>query len=65
MAQAGDIPLDEQGFTKTLAKLFRKALPDRHIRMAGALTLTMPSNRYDARHVKPVLDAARRLSGLV
>lgn len=33
--------------------------------LAGALTLTMPSNRYDPRHVKPVLVAARRLSGLV
>jgi DNA-binding IclR family transcriptional regulator len=33
--------------------------------LAGALTLTMPSNRYEPRHVKPVLQAARGLSGLV
>ena len=33
--------------------------------LAGALTLTMPANRYRHRHVKPVLDAARRLSGQV
>jgi DNA-binding IclR family transcriptional regulator len=33
--------------------------------LAGALTLTMPSNRYDERYVKPVLEAARRLSGQV
>ena len=31
--------------------------------LAGALTLTMPSNRYSERHVKPVLLAARRLTG--
>jgi len=31
--------------------------------LAGALTLTMPSNRYSERHVKPVLEAARRLTG--
>jgi len=31
--------------------------------LAGAVTLTMPSHRYDARYVKPVLEAARRLSG--
>jgi hypothetical protein len=40
-AKAAEIPLDEPGFTKTLAKLFRKALPDRHLRVAGALTLKM------------------------
>jgi DNA-binding IclR family transcriptional regulator len=33
--------------------------------LAGALTLTMPGNRYSERHVKPVLEAARRLTGLV
>ncbi|MEO7888039.1 MAG: IclR family transcriptional regulator [Polaromonas sp.] len=33
--------------------------------LAGALTLTMPSNRYNPRHVKPVLEAARRLAGLM
>jgi DNA-binding IclR family transcriptional regulator len=33
--------------------------------IAAALTLTMPSHRYDARYVKPVLEAARRLSGKV
>jgi len=29
--------------------------------LAGALTLTMPVNRYDARYVKPVLELARQL----
>jgi DNA-binding IclR family transcriptional regulator len=33
--------------------------------LAGAVTLTMPSNRYNERHVKPVLEAARRLTGQV
>jgi DNA-binding IclR family transcriptional regulator len=33
--------------------------------LAGALTLTMPSNRYNERHVKEVLGAARRLTGQV
>lgn len=33
--------------------------------LAGALTLTMPSNRYSERHVRPVLQAARRLTGQV
>lgn len=33
--------------------------------LAGALTLTMPGNRYSERHVKPVLEAARRLTGRV
>jgi DNA-binding IclR family transcriptional regulator len=33
--------------------------------LAAALTLTMPSNRYSELHVKPLLEAARRLSGLV
>lgn len=33
--------------------------------LAGALTLTMPSNRYSERHVKAVLEAARRLTGQV
>ncbi|WP_457282352.1 IclR family transcriptional regulator [Polaromonas sp. P5_D5] len=33
--------------------------------LAGALTLTMPGNRYSQRHVKPVLEAARRLTGRV
>jgi DNA-binding IclR family transcriptional regulator len=33
--------------------------------LAGALTLTMPSHRYSERHVKPVLEAARRLTGQV
>jgi DNA-binding IclR family transcriptional regulator len=33
--------------------------------LAGALTLTMPANRYTERHVKPVLEAARRLAGQV
>lgn len=31
-------------------------------RLAAALTLTMPAHRYDERHVKPVLEAARQLS---
>jgi DNA-binding IclR family transcriptional regulator len=31
--------------------------------VAAAVTLTMPSHRYDERYVKPVLQAARRLSG--
>lgn len=33
--------------------------------LAGALTLTMPSSRYDERHVAPVLRAAQALSGRV
>lgn len=33
--------------------------------VAAALTLTMPAHRYDERYVKPVLEAARRLSGQV
>lgn len=33
--------------------------------LAAALTLTMPSHRYDERYVKHVLEAARRLTGLV
>lgn len=33
--------------------------------IAAALTLTMPSHRYDERYVKPVLEASRRLSGKV
>ncbi|ROZ61992.1 IclR family transcriptional regulator [Ramlibacter sp. WS9] len=33
--------------------------------IAAAVTLTMPSHRYDERYVKPVLEAARRLSGKV
>jgi DNA-binding IclR family transcriptional regulator len=32
--------------------------------LAAALTLTMPAERYDERHVRPVLEAARQLSGL-
>ena len=31
--------------------------------IAAAVTLTMPSHRYDERYVKPVLEAARRLGG--
>lgn len=31
--------------------------------LAAALTLTMPAERYDERHVRPVLEAARQLSG--
>ena len=34
-------------------------------RIAAALTLTMPSHRYHERHLKPVLAAARLLSGQV
>lgn len=30
--------------------------------IAAALTLTMPGHRFDERHVKPVLEAARRLN---
>lgn len=33
--------------------------------LAGAVTLTMPANRYSETHVKPVLEAARRLTGQV
>jgi DNA-binding IclR family transcriptional regulator len=33
--------------------------------LAAAVTLTMPSHRYDERYVKPVLQAARLLSGQV
>lgn len=33
--------------------------------LAAALTLTMPGNRYSEQHVKPLLEAARRLTGLV
>lgn len=34
-------------------------------RIAAAVTLTMPTHRYDERYVKPVLEAARQLSGRV
>lgn len=34
-------------------------------RIAAAVTLTMPTHRYDERHVKPVLEAARQLCGNV
>lgn len=33
--------------------------------VAAAVTLTMPTHRYDERYVKPVLEAARALSGQV
>lgn len=33
--------------------------------LAAAVTLTMPSHRYQERYVKPVLETARRLSGQV
>lgn len=33
--------------------------------LAGALTLTMPASRYHLKYVKPVLESARKLSGLV
>jgi DNA-binding IclR family transcriptional regulator len=33
--------------------------------LAAALTLTMPTERYDERHVQNVLEAARTLSGLL
>ncbi len=33
--------------------------------LAAAVTLTMPTHRYDERYVKPVLEAARKLSGRV
>jgi len=33
--------------------------------LAAALTLTMPAERYDERHVQKVLEAARKLSGQV
>jgi DNA-binding IclR family transcriptional regulator len=33
--------------------------------LAAALTLTMPAERYDERHVQKLLEAARKLSGLV
>lgn len=33
--------------------------------IAAALTLTMPAHRYDDQYVKPVLEAARRLGGLI
>lgn len=33
--------------------------------LAAALTLTMPTHRYDERYVKPVLEASRRLCGQV
>ena len=36
---------------------------DRDGRIAAAVTLTVPEHRYDERHVKPVLEAARGLSG--
>lgn len=34
-------------------------------RLAGALTLTMPTHRYDERYIAPVLEGARQLSGQV
>ena len=33
--------------------------------LAGAVTLTMPSHRYDAAHIAPVVQAAQRLGGLM
>ena len=33
--------------------------------IAAAVTLTMPAHRYDERFVKPVLEAARQLTGRV
>ncbi|MDW5441443.1 IclR family transcriptional regulator [Polaromonas sp. SM01] len=33
--------------------------------LAGALTLTMPVSRYDQTYVKPVLECARKLSGML
>lgn len=33
--------------------------------LAAALTLTMPTERYDEQHVQKVLQAARKLSGMV
>jgi DNA-binding IclR family transcriptional regulator len=33
--------------------------------LGGALTLTMPSSRYDEGHIQPVVDAAAALSGRV
>jgi DNA-binding IclR family transcriptional regulator len=33
--------------------------------IAAALTLTMPSHRYQERYIQPVLDGAKRLSGQV
>ena len=33
--------------------------------LAGALTLTMPVSRYDPTYVKPVLECARKLSGML
>ena len=33
--------------------------------LAAALTLTMPTERYDEQYVQKVLQAARKLSGLV
>ncbi|MBX3585106.1 MAG: helix-turn-helix domain-containing protein [Ramlibacter sp.] len=38
---------------------------DADARIAAAVTLTMPTHRYDERHVQPVLAAARQLSGKV
>ncbi|HRN75168.1 IclR family transcriptional regulator [Ottowia sp.] len=34
-------------------------------RLAGAITLSMPSQRYSEDHVAPVVEAAHRLSGLI
>jgi DNA-binding IclR family transcriptional regulator len=34
-------------------------------RIAAALTLTMPSHRYHERYIRPVLEAAKRLSGQI
>lgn len=36
---------------------------DREGRVVAAVTLTAPEHRYDERHIKPVLQAARDLSG--
>ena len=33
--------------------------------LAAALTLTMPAERYDERHVQKLLEAARKLTGLL
>jgi DNA-binding IclR family transcriptional regulator len=61
----------EQGYFATtgdrLAEVAGISAPVFHAdgTIAAALTLTMPSHRYQERYVKPVLEASRRLSGKV
>jgi len=79
-AGLGDwIKQDRAHYARVRADGFEALVGDRHSEIAGisapvfrkdgelaaALTLTMPAHRYDERHVKQVLAAARELGGLL